>query len=173
MLLLTGNPGVGKTTVILKTINILKTNGVVIGGVASKEIRKNKTRVGFELIDLGTDARGVLASSELSLGPRLGRYRVNLKDLAEVAAKALEIGIQYAELVVCDEIGPMEMFSPEFRRAVKSMMSSNKPVLGTVHKYTKDPIVEEIKSHPRTTLIEVDLENRELLPEGIVKEFTS
>ena len=37
VLLLTGNPGVGKTTVLMKTVNLLKERGFSVGGMLSRE----------------------------------------------------------------------------------------------------------------------------------------
>ncbi len=52
VLLLTGAPGVGKTTVLIKTVDALKAKGVSVGGMISREAREGNVRVGFELIDL-------------------------------------------------------------------------------------------------------------------------
>ncbi|RJS68314.1 hypothetical protein CW693_04680 [Candidatus Bathyarchaeota archaeon] len=47
LLLLTGNPGVGKTTVLLRVIKALKAEGYTVGGMISREVRTHGTRVGF------------------------------------------------------------------------------------------------------------------------------
>jgi nucleoside-triphosphatase len=61
VLLLTGSPGVGKTTVLMKTINELKEAGYRVGGMISREVREGGTRVGFEILDLNSSKRGWLA----------------------------------------------------------------------------------------------------------------
>jgi len=52
VLLVTGAPGIGKTTVVTKTIEMLKAEGLSVGGIISREIRDGKSRVGFEIVDL-------------------------------------------------------------------------------------------------------------------------
>ena len=53
ILLLTGAPGIGKTTAILKAVEMLKSRKkIIVGGMITKEIRKNDKRIGFQLIDL-------------------------------------------------------------------------------------------------------------------------
>ncbi len=61
VLLLTGIPGVGKTTVLAKTVDLLKQRGYKIGGMVSREVREKGKRVGFEVIDLTSGRRGWLA----------------------------------------------------------------------------------------------------------------
>ena len=51
-IILTGAPGVGKTTIVMDVAQKLKARGVIVGGVVSREIRTNNVRIGFEFIDL-------------------------------------------------------------------------------------------------------------------------
>ena len=44
VLLLTGNPGVGKTTVLIKTVDALKAEGYSVGGRISREAKRRSTR---------------------------------------------------------------------------------------------------------------------------------
>jgi nucleoside-triphosphatase len=55
IIVLTGDPGVGKTTALLRLVQGLKARGVKVGGVVSKEIRSNNMRIGFEFIDLALE----------------------------------------------------------------------------------------------------------------------
>ena len=57
---MTGNPGVGKTTVMLKVVEGLKVDGYCVGGMISREIRSRGERVGFEVLDLGSVGMGGL-----------------------------------------------------------------------------------------------------------------
>ncbi len=57
ILLITGPPGIGKTTILLKTVTILKERGLNVGGMLSREVRENGARVGFEILDLTSEKR--------------------------------------------------------------------------------------------------------------------
>ncbi len=70
LVLLTGRPGSGKTTVVSKAVLKLRTDGLSVGGVYSRERRSHGTRVGFEMVDLGTDEHEALAGLT-EIGPRL------------------------------------------------------------------------------------------------------
>ena len=49
VLLLTGSPGVGKTTMLLRVVESLKAKGYGVGGMISREVRSDGARVGFEV----------------------------------------------------------------------------------------------------------------------------
>jgi nucleoside-triphosphatase len=171
--LVTGDPGIGKTTVLIKTMSIMRNHGYALGGILCREVRVRNERVGFELIDVASGQKGVLASTKLNAGPRLGKYRVNLIDLAEIGAKGLLNAMDFCDIIICDEMGPMELFSPEFRNAVKAIVESGKPVLGIVHKRLNDPLIQEMKSKTFVEVIEVTQENREKLPEILAERLLS
>lgn len=111
LLLVTGSPGVGKTTVLLRVIEALKSKGYGVGGILSREVRSDGSRIGFEVQDLNSGRKGWLASINQQQGPQVGRYRVNLEDLNGVGVKAIGEANQSSDVVVVDEIGPMELFS--------------------------------------------------------------
>ena len=83
ILILTGAPGVGKTTVLTKTVDALKAKGISVGGMISREVREGNVRVGFEILDLTNGKRGWLAHVK-GLGPQVGKYHVNLDDLDNI-----------------------------------------------------------------------------------------
>ncbi len=165
---LTGEPGVGKTEVLAKAVSLLKGRGLIVGGVISREVRVRGVRIGFDLMDIGIERRGTLASVATKVGPKVGKYRVNLQDVAEIGAGGLLRAAETSEIIVCDEVGPMELYSPEFRRAIKAAVECGKPVLGVIHKRIKEPFVEELKRLPFIEVIEVTEENRDGLPAELV-----
>jgi nucleoside-triphosphatase len=106
---LTGAPGVGKTTALIRVARALKERGVKVGGIVSRELRTNNNndnmRIGFEFIDLGTNDRNVLASIAGN-GPKVGKYFVNIAG-CRFAAERLRNSVRISDVIICDEIGPM------------------------------------------------------------------
>jgi nucleoside-triphosphatase len=158
--LITGPPGVGKSTAVSKVVLRLKSAGVIVGGFTTAEKRSGGARTGFEIRDLTTGRTGVLASDSTKFGPRVGRYRVNLTDLAGVGATGLEAAAATSEVIVIDEVGPMELVSPEFRRAVRRCMDSGKTLLAVVHERLEDDLLSELKGRA-TELFTLSVENRD------------
>lgn len=169
--LITGPPAIGKSTIASKVIYLLRTQGHGVGGCLAKERRKGRQRTGFTIHDIMSGREGELASAEGSLGPRVGKYRVNISDLATVGARALREAALQAEVVVIDEVGPMELTSPEFKKAVEECLRSGKPVLAIVHEKMKDPLIEMIREMPDKEFTEVTLQNRDRLPETLAGEI--
>jgi nucleoside-triphosphatase len=167
VLLLTGNPGVGKTTVLMKAVKALKERGIHVGGMISREVREGETRVGFEILDLTGSRRGWLAHVSQKNGPQVGKYRVNIEDLNTVGAQAITEAVEKCEVIAIDEIGPMELFSERFKEAVRKALESHKLVLAVVHWKAQDTLINEAKKREDAETTSVTLENRESLHKQI------
>jgi nucleoside-triphosphatase len=158
--LITGPPGIGKSTLVSKVVFAVRSKGYGVGGCLTKEVRKGRERTGFRMYDLLSGNEADLASVD-GLGPRVGRYRVNITNLSTMGASSLLRAAEVADLIVIDEVGPMELTSPEFRRGVKVCLASGKPLLIVLHESMKDPLMTEISEQPNSKLTEVTLHNRE------------
>lgn len=159
---ITGPPGSGKSTLARKVIDLL---GCRAGGVLAREVRRGGDRTGFILEDLMTGEEGTLASLD-GPGPKVGRYRVCLRDLEEVGARAVERAVREAEVVVIDEVGPMELFCEPFAGAVEAALASDKAILVVVHAKSSHPLAERIRRELRPFV--VTEESRDRLPEEVV-----
>ncbi len=170
VLLLTGAPGVGKTTVLEKTVGILKAQGISVGGMISREVREGSNRVGFEIVDLTNGARGWLAHVN-GKGPSVGKYHVNLQDLEGIGVKAIVDAIERCQVIVIDEIGPMELYSQKFKQFVAQALQSQKPVLAVVHAKVRDPLITQAKKRTDAKIFVVTVANREALPNEMTADF--
>jgi nucleoside-triphosphatase len=173
VLLLTGSPGVGKTTVLLKTVNALKDKGYRVGGMISREVREGGTRVGFEILDLGSSKRGWLAHVNQKSGPQVGRYRVNIADLNAIGAQAILDAVENCDVIAIDEIGPMELFSEKFKEAALKALDSGKPVVAIIHWKARNKLLNEAKLREDAEISTITLQNREKLHEQITEQVTS
>ena len=171
VLLLTGAPSVGKTTVLMKAVNALKEKGICVGGMLSREARTGGKRVGFEILDLSSGRRGWLAHVNQKTGPQVGRYHVKLNDLELIGAKAIADAVENCEVIAIDEIGPMELFSEKFKEVVLKALESHKPVLAVVHWKTGDKLIIEAEELVDSEIFTVSQKSRSTLPEVIVEEI--
>ena len=168
---ITGMPGVGKTTVVHKINAILKEKGLKVGGIYCPEIRVDKVRVGFEIIDLLTGNRGILSHIDQNDGPRVGKYRVNIQDLSNIGVKGISKAIREADYIVIDEIGPMELKGENFQEAVKNIVEGTKPLLGIIHWKMNHWLIDMIRARRDVKIVEVTLKNRETIPRIIAEEI--
>ncbi len=162
-LLLTGPPGVGKTTIVRKVVDAL---GPRAGGFYTEEVRHQGKRVGFRIVTL-EGKRAWLARVGLSSRYRVGRYGVDIDALERVGVTAIQHALASSDVIIIDEIGRMELASAAFVRVVDAAMDSVKPLVATIMS----------KPHPTATLFktrsDVDLwtvtrENRDYLPQQVI-----
>lgn len=152
--LLTGSPGTGKTTIIREAIAKSKAKA---GGFYTEEIRSGGIRQGFRITTLdGQDA--ILAHISIPSHHRVSKYGVDTHNLDEVGVTSLHRAIKESDLIVIDEIGKMELFSPRFKEAVLQAIDSGKKVLGTIM-LSPYPFADEIKHHPQVKVIEISRAN--------------
>jgi len=133
-ILLTGLPGSGKSTVLMRVVNDLTSKGLRVGGIITPETRVHGRRTGFRIVDLYAGREAVLASSEARTGPQLGRYRVDVDAFEAIALPALDYAEKQCDLVCIDEIGKMEFFSKRFVEKINALFESEKPMIAVVHR---------------------------------------
>jgi len=152
--LLTGRPGTGKTSLIKRAVARMKGKA---GGFYTEEIRSQGVREGFRLVTLdGQDT--ILAHVNIHSPCRVSKYGVDIDNLDRIGVSALHQAAQQCDLVVVDEIGKMELFSPSFREAVLQIIDSGKRVLGTIM-LSPDPRADAIKRKPQVKLLTVTRAN--------------
>jgi nucleoside-triphosphatase THEP1 len=165
-LLLTGVPGVGKTTLIRRVLDRLH---VTAGGFYTEEIREKGDRVGFSITTM--DGRtGILAHVKCKGSYRVGKYHVNMDDLEQVAAASVQSALEKDDLIVIDELGRMELYSPLFQQVVMDAFDSEKPVFGTIQ-IRRNPFLDSIRGGDDVRLIPVTMHNRDGLVESVCREL--
>ena len=161
----------GKTTVLTRIIDELKQKGFKVGGMVTSEFRTDGERDGFVINNLSSGTVGWLARINQNYGPQIGKYRVCLEDLESVGVKAILDAIVSSDVIVIDEVGPMELFSASFEDAVLKALESGKPVLGTIHRRATHPLVLAIKNRVDSEIFEVTMDNRNELPALVTQEI--
>jgi nucleoside-triphosphatase len=169
VVLLTGPPGVGKTTMVNRLYDHYSAIGMRIAGITTREERQNGQRVGFKIKDLSTGKEGWLAQKDSLQGPRVGSYRVVSKDLETIGVSALVHAFEEpCDMIIVDEIGPMEMTSTSFREIISKVLKSEKATIATVKFGSHYSEVEKIR--PNCILLEISAENREEVYQRLIEQ---
>lgn len=163
ILLLTGNPGVGKTTLIRRIAERLR--GRRLAGFYTEEIREHGIRRGFRLTTLDGQEK-IMAHVDFAKTYRVGRYGVDLAAI-EAAAQASLVPNDATEVYLVDEIGKMECLSSKFIAAMRALLSVDKAVVATVAEKGGGFIVE-VKSRADVELWRVTAANRDALPVRVI-----
>ena len=173
-LLLTGEIGVGKTTVCQKVVELARAHGRCPRGVLTPPLYDAAgAKIGFEALNVDSQRRWLLAHTERHLdGPRIGAYVFDKKGL-ERAIGVLRGAISTeADLLIVDEIGPLELAQDEGFAPVLEEL----PLRGPAHVLLV--VRPSLVRHLRRRLGGVDgvihnltRENRDELPQRIVQEL--
>ena len=161
--LLTGPPGVGKTTLIKEAITAIEQRA---GGFYTREMRSQGVRQGFEIVTLD-GASAILASVDFHGPCRVSKYGVMADNLDNVGVAALRRATKECAIVVVDEIGKMELFSPAFREAVLEALDSGKKLLGTIM-LAPHPWADRIKQDPRVEVVMVSRANNQQVAQELL-----
>ena len=164
-ILITGLPGVGKTTLVKKLVEELKQFYPV--GFYTEEIREQGTRKGFELISLD-GRRGLLSHTDIQSPHRVGKYKVDVKGF-ETLLGSLPFLNPSTRLIVIDEIGKMECYSDQFKNLLKEIFDSEKWVIATIA-LKGSGMIEESKKRKDVKLFEITQRNRNSLLPDILNE---
>jgi nucleoside-triphosphatase len=161
-LLLTGPPGIGKTTVIGRALAQLPP--LPRSGFTTAEIRGARGRLGFLATTL--DGREiVLAHVDTPGRPRVARYGVDVDAFEREIVPALDPRLQ-VDLFIVDEIGKMECFSGAFCATIERLLQDPRPLLGTIA--LRGPaFIQRIHRRDDVQIVQVTRANRETLPKAI------
>jgi nucleoside-triphosphatase len=157
--LITGHPGIGKTTVVDRLVRRLESFRPA--GFITTEIREQGVRKGFELRGLdGRRAR--LSHVSVASRYRVGKYGVDIRGFEEFLLP-LTTAQTPSRLYVIDEIGKMECFSTLFRRWIRHLLDNPVPLLATVA-WTGTGLIAEAKGRSDAHIIKLTRQNRDTLP---------
>tara|TARA_B100000287_G_scaffold432600_1_gene492290 strand:+ start:1059 stop:1643 length:585 start_codon:yes stop_codon:yes gene_type:complete len=180
---ITGLPRSGKSAVLDKVLEMLEderkreinarggdgASAEIVGGLLTKPISENSERVGYEVIDIYSGERGVMAHKNIDSRLRVLGYGIDTEELERVAIPAIERARDYAEVIVIDEIGKFAVESEEFVETVRDTLKIDKPTILALHKKSRHPLLQDIRRRDDARILEVTPVNRALLPYKIHK----
>ena len=164
--LITGLPGVGKTTLVKKLSEALKSLYPV--GFYTEEIRERGERKGFEIISL-EGKRGLLSHKDIRSPYKVGQYNVDIKGFENLIDSIFFFNL-LTRLIIIDEIGKMECLSDQFKRLLKEILDSGKWVIATIA-LKGSGLIAEVKERKDVRLFEITKKNRDSLFSEILSHF--
>lgn len=174
---ITGLPNVGKTATLAAICRKLERDDFIIGGMITRAYRPppGDVRVGFYVEDWQTGEKEVFASKEFNTREKTetddGTYFINIDPLERIGVKAIRDAIadEDVDIIIIDEVGKMEMHSEQFNKAVKEALDCPKPIIMTLHKKSRNPLLQDLRRRDDVRILEVTPVNKNLLPYKIEK----
>ncbi len=163
-ILITGLPKSGKSTILEKLISNIKNKK----GFLTREIRKNKERIGFKIV-ASSGKEGILASADFNTPYKVSKYCVDLKSFESILDELFEFNEN--DILYIDEIGQMELFSNKFKELVELYLNSKNLFIGTLSKVYCDSFIEKIINRRDIEIVEITPENRKIKYKEILNKI--
>jgi nucleoside-triphosphatase len=153
---ITGPPRCGKSTLIERLVLRIEKPTT---GFFTRQITEKGRRVGFSINTLD-GKEGVLAHVNMKGRFKVGKYTVNLLDIDQIAVPSM-LPSTPDDVIVIDEVGKMECFSPIFKQVLMKLLASEHQVIGSIAQ-KGDSFIQEIKARDDVLLFNVSRDSPEL-----------
>jgi len=163
VIIVTGNTGIGKTTVCRKLIEIVRNRGYTCGGILTYKAADK----GIIIEDIQSGEKETLASINNGYhAPHTAKYVFNPKGI-DFGIQAIDKGTSAAILVV-DEIGHLELKGEGFVKILELLRTGKvKNCVLVIRKELLSAFLPQLNTE--SSVFETTLDNRDQLPQEIGK----
>lgn len=166
---ITGPVGSIKAEALKKIMDMLQKDGAIVQGVLVSEINENHKLTGYSLFDISTKKKIIFAQSTISSRVKLDKLGVDTRILEEILLPSLQKARETADFIVIDEIGKLENLTRNVQTEVEATLKSQKPLIVTLHKKSRNPVLQEIRSLEGIRVFDITPINRNLLPFKVLR----
>ena len=158
-LLVIGEPGSGKTSWCREYINQRRKPSSSVGGILSPAIAKQGQRLGSNALDLLTGQEIPFARlshrSSFKGGEKVGDYTISREGIL-FACHAIERAVESrCDLVVIDEVGPLELHGKGLMPAVELALASAVNVLTVIRSSLREALQKYFPNYEFTVIADL------------------
>ena len=171
---ISGQPGTGKTKTVLRIAKMVEEK-FNIGGFTTHPIEEEGEIVGYNLKNFITQEEELSASVRWDVKPKVpGRnpestpLGIRLDAVNRIATASVQKAIEESDLILVDEVGKLVSESKEFSAVLKEALKCGKPMLITMHKRSRNPLLQSIRKRDDLRTLEVTPINSAILPSKAV-----
>lgn len=161
---ITGPVGSIKAEALRKIIEMLEKDGTVVQGVLVSEINEHGKLTGYSLFDISTKKRIVFAQAGITSRVKIDKLGVDTRLLEEILIPSLQKARESADVIVIDEVGKLENTTRSIQTEIETTLKSEKPLIVTLHKKSRNPVLQEIRSLEGIRVFDITPINRSILP---------
>ena len=172
---ISGHPGSGKTSTLLRIAKMLS-DEYSIGGFTTHPIKEDEYIVGYSLKNYITEEEGLVAYKGWDVKPRITvlhdeepvNLGIRLAVVNKIATESVRSAVENNDLIIVDEVGKLVSESPEFSEVLTDALESGKPMILTIHKRSRNPLLQNIRKRDDLRTLEVTAINSAMLPSKVV-----
>ncbi|MCL5790944.1 MAG: NTPase [Candidatus Thermoplasmatota archaeon] len=166
---ITGPVGSIKAEALQKIMEMLRNQGKDVQGVLISEINEQGKLRGYSLFDIYTKRKVNFAEVGIVSRVKIDKIGVDTKLLEEILIPSLQRARETADVIVIDEIGKLENTTKNVQKEINDTLNSTKPLIVTVHKKSRNPVLQEIRALEGVRVFDITPINRSLLPYRVMK----
>jgi len=173
-IIVTGETGSGKTTLVREAVTRLRARGADVAGILAPGLFEHGRRTGFLIVDLATGASTALAGEhDGEAGPhaRWSRFAFRPEGLS-LGELALGPSAENADVIVIDEVGPFELSGGGWASALDRLAHDYE---GTMLLVARAAVVDAVRARwgsPDTVVCEESGTTADMLTERILNTET-
>jgi molybdopterin-guanine dinucleotide biosynthesis protein A len=150
-LLVVGEPGSGKTSWCREYVDRRRESGSSVGGILCPAIERQGQRIGSNVVDLLTGQEVPFARlsrrKSFTAGEVVGDYTISRRGISFACAAIGRAVENKCDLVVIDEVGPLELSGRGLMPAVGLALASMADVLIVVRSWLKEAVQTRFPEH--------------------------
>ncbi len=162
LILWTGPKHCGKTTSATRLIQMARAEGFIVAGILEPSLYDNGELLGFDVLNVQNQKRTPLARRNKDKS-QTGFFNFITDGLKFGNAVLSTEAIKFADLVIIDEFGPLELKGHGWRRNIDSLLSSGNAVILII-------IRQELKDTFRQLYADVPCRELEAIEENSVNQ---
>ncbi len=166
---ITGPIGSIKTEARNKMREMLLNEGKTIEGtLISGKIERGRICTDF-ITDILTKKRVEFARNDLVSRVKIDKLGIDVKSLEDLVIPSLEKAMEESDIIVIDELGKIENASKNIKNEVEKVMKSDKEIVITLHKKSRNPVLQEFRGYESVRVFDITPINKNILPFKIIK----
>ncbi|CAC12127.1 conserved hypothetical protein [Thermoplasma acidophilum] len=161
---ITGPVGSIKSEALQKIIDMLKNDNLNVQGVLVSKVTNNGKLTGYTIEDIESKRKAQFCFDNFVSRVKIDKLGVDTKILEEILIPSLQKARETADVIVIDEIGKLENTTKKVHAEIEETLKCGKPLIVTLHKRSRNPVLQEIKSLEGVRVFDITPINKNILP---------